>query len=410
MATTSAHRTYLLTERIGAECRLTSADVDFLLAEHRTHVELVPTNRRQHYRLTPAGHVGTLLAPSCRLVIRPKIPVRNLFYLLDPNAPLPVVADSTALSRVADPLDFLARRLAQLMSERASAGLQRGYVERMDQSPFLQGRLDVSAHARSGGPLPDRFHCRFEEFTADVPCNQVPKAAAELVLRCPLLGEGVRVALRHSLRAFAPVSSVTLGPDSFATGLPDRLTDEYRPLLNVCRLLVEGLGSGEGTRRVPCPAFLLDMERVFERYVTAGILQARPAGGPLDIAVQTPYRISEPVVGQPDLEIRPDLTLQCAGHPVLIVDAKWKALPRSPLVTTDCYQVLAYCTALGVRHGVLVYPSRRDRLWRYGMARAPVRIDIRALCVTGSRVSCQRSLVRLGRAVLRDGTAAQRRD
>jgi hypothetical protein len=64
-----------LTERVPRVYGLTPADVEFLLAEHRTRPRLVPTARPGYYRLTSLGHVGTLVAPHCRLVIQPKVPL-----------------------------------------------------------------------------------------------------------------------------------------------------------------------------------------------------------------------------------------------------------------------------------------------------------------------------------------------
>src|SRR5207245_2240159 len=110
--------------------------------------------------------------------------------------------------------DFLAARLAQLLTQRAAAGLHRAYAERATHGPFLQGRLDVSAQLRDPHGRKDRVHCRHEEFTADVPCNQVPRATAERVLHSPLLGEAVRADLQRSLAPYAEVSSVPLDPES----------------------------------------------------------------------------------------------------------------------------------------------------------------------------------------------------
>src|SRR5262249_17339573 len=177
-------------ERTPAEHRLALADVEFLLAEHRAHIELLPTRSRHRYRLTPTGHVGVIVAPSVRLVIRPKVPVRNLFYLLDPTADFPVNEDSTAATPGTEALAFLAARLARLLTERSSAGLHRAYAERSDSGPFLQGRLDVPAQLREAGGRKDALHCRYEDFTSDVPCNQVGKATALLLLRSPLVAEG----------------------------------------------------------------------------------------------------------------------------------------------------------------------------------------------------------------------------
>src|SRR5262249_43078220 len=136
-------------------------------------------------------------------------------------------------------LDFLAARLVQLLDERARAGLHRGYAERTDQGPFLQGRLDVAAQLREPSARKDVLHCSYEDFTTDIPCNQVPRATADLALQSPLLGDSVRAALRRSLRPYELVSPIALGPESFAARLP-----EYRPLLDLCRLLAEGLMPG----------------------------------------------------------------------------------------------------------------------------------------------------------------------
>jgi 5-methylcytosine-specific restriction enzyme subunit McrC len=386
--------TIVLTERAATECRLAPDDVDYLLADHRAHLDLVPLGRGR-YRLTPAGCVGTIVAPGCRLVIRPKLPLRNLFHLLDPVARVPLRVDRASVLPGAEALEFLAGRLAQLLAERSAAGLHRTYAERAEAGRFLQGQLDVPAQLRERG---GRLHCRHEEFSADVPCNQVPKATAELLLQSPLLGAGVRAALQRELQAFVAVSPVTLGPDAFAAASADRLTETYQPLLDLCRLLFEGLRPGESAGPVRCPAFLLDMERVFERYVTDGVRRTF-AGGPYAVAVQPLFTVSAPAPGRPELQVRPDIVITREGEPLLVVDAKWKRLARSLLVTDDVYQVLAYCAGLGVRRAVLIYPGRRDPRWEYPLARSPVAVEIRTLRVVGSRKECRLSLRRLGRGL-----------
>jgi 5-methylcytosine-specific restriction endonuclease McrBC regulatory subunit McrC len=405
MEQTPPRRTLLLTERVATECRLTAEDVHFLLAGHRAHVELLPTRHRGRYSLTPTGHVGTIVGPNVRLVIRPKIPLSNLFHLLDPAGPLPVVDDATAATPGTEALDFLAGRLAHLLRERAAAGLHRAYAERAEQGPFLHGRLDVAAQLRDPNGRRDRLHCRYEEFGVDIPCNQVPRATADLVLRSPLADDGVRAALRRSLQDFAGVSSVPLGPDSFQAAEPDRLTEAYRPLLDLCRLLADSLAPQENAGPVACPAFLLDMERVFERYVTAGV-QAAFAGKPgYAVAVQPLHRANRPVPDQPDIPMRPDVTIERGERWRCVVDAKWKRLGRS-LVSADVYQVLAYATALGARRAVLVYPGRRERTWTYRFHGMAPSLLVHTLRVVGPRERCRRSLGRLGRMLRARGPSA----
>ncbi len=395
--------TLRLTERTTTDCRLSPDDVDFLLAAHRAHVRVLPTRRRDVYRLTPLGHVGTLVAPNCRLLIRPKIPVGNLFHLIDPTAAVPAGEDRTEAVPGADLFDFLAGRLACLLDERAALGLHRAYVEQSLHGPFLQGRLDLPAQLRDAHGRKDRVHCRHEDFTADVPCNQVPKTTAELVLRSPLLGNAARAALRRSLAPFIDVGAVALGPDSFAAAAADRLTEAYRPLLDLCRLLAESLNPGEAAGTSVSPAFLLDMERVFERYCTRHCVAAwdgrEVAGERWTVSVQPLLRPHAPVARQPDLSMRPDLVLNRDGRPVLVVDAKWKRLSRSALVTSDVYQVLAYCAALGVGRAALMYPGRHDRAWRYRFEASPVAVTVHTLRVVGSRAACEASARRLAQAL-----------
>src|SRR5262249_17809608 len=151
-------------------------------------------------------------------------------------------------------------RLARLLDERVAAGLHRSYAEQAGEGPFLQGRLDVPAQLREGAARRDAFHCRRDEFTADVPCNQIPKATLELLLRSGLVGEDLGTVLRQALRGLEGVAPGVLAPEAFARAAADRSTASYRPLLDVCRVLAEGLRPAAASGTTPGPTFLLDLE------------------------------------------------------------------------------------------------------------------------------------------------------
>ncbi len=390
-------RTLTLTERRPAECRLTGDDLDFLLAEHASHLRLAPTRRRGVCVVTPTRLVGVIAAPNCCLVIRPKLPLRCLFHLLDPDAGLELSRAGPA-SEGAEALTFLALRLAQLVGERAAAGLHRSYAERDAATPFLQGRLDVAAQLREGPSRRDQFHCRTDELTADVPCNQVPRATLELLLRCPLVGGAAGAALRAALPVFDAVSPAELTPEAFGRAAADRGAASYGPLLDLCRLLADGLRPGLADARHG-PTFLLDLERVFERYVTRGVREAFATDPQRTVAEQARYPISRPA----DLVLCPDVTVWEGDEVRTIVDAKWKRRPEGPprAVAADLHQALSYCAALGAPRAVLVYPGRRDRVATYRLTRSAVRIEVRTLRITTCAAGCRRSLRRLGDAMRR---------
>jgi 5-methylcytosine-specific restriction enzyme subunit McrC len=383
-------RTILLTERKPRRVHLTPADVVFLQKSHHGRIDLAPTGQRGVFCLTPRGCAGVIVAPTRRLIIHPKIPLRSLFFLLDPDDPASAAPDEVTPAPDLEILDFLVSRLARLLAERGAAGLRRGYRERAEEGPFLHGRIDVTAQLREGVVRKDRLHSVRDDFTADVPCNQAPKATAERLLASSLLGGRVRDALLQSLRGFEAVTTAPLTPDVFAVAEADRLAEGYRPLLDLCRLLADALGPSEVAGAMLCPAFLLDMERVFERYVTRGIAEAFADGW--TAATQQTHVVA------PSVEMRPDLTVCRDGRPIMVVDAKWKRPAGAPS-PADLYQMLAYCTALGVSRAVLVYPGRRDSVCVFSLHHAPVCVEMRTLRVVGEPARCLGSLKRLGQSL-----------
>ncbi len=53
--------------------------------------------------------------------------------------------------------------------------------------------------------------------------------------------------------------------------------------------------------------------------------------------------------------MKPDMMWERAGLPVTVIDAKYKALRPADYPHADLYQMLAYCTALGLPDGHLIY-------------------------------------------------------
>jgi 5-methylcytosine-specific restriction enzyme subunit McrC len=384
-------RTVTLTERFPRVVRVRRADVDFLLTRHRGHVEVVPAIERGRYRLTALGVVGAIVAPTVRLWVRPKLPAVNLFHLLDPAAPPPDMPDRAGPA--ADLLPFLAGRFADRLADRAAAGMHRGYAERAEAEPFLRGRIDVPQQVRE--PRRDRLHSRFDEFTPDLPCNRLPRAVAQALLPRDDLGEATRARLRPALAAFADVADVPLTPDLLAA---DCRIVGYGPLLDLCRLIAAGLAPGPVAGDAPAPGFLLDLERAFERYVTAGLERGLAGDGCYRVAAQESFTVNQPAAGLPDLVLRPDVTLTRGGQPVAVLDVKWKRLGDVPS-SDDLHQVLAYAAALGAPRAVLVYPGLRSAVRAYRLARAELAVEVRSLRVVGTAAKCDAALAHLTRSL-----------
>ncbi len=111
----SASRSLHLVERTPELVHLEPGDVDYLLTHHRSILQLLPTGQGDRYRLTTRGVAGVIVAPGCRLEIAPKIPLRNLFFLLTPEEPTAPVSDRVTPQTGSEVLNFLAGQLARQM-------------------------------------------------------------------------------------------------------------------------------------------------------------------------------------------------------------------------------------------------------------------------------------------------------
>ena len=389
-------RTLHLTEYRPREVRLRRADVDTILAHPRRPIDVLPARKPGRYRLTAQGFAGVLHTPNLRIVLRPKVPAANLYVLLDPDAPPELIADPAAAEPGTEALDFLARRLADEMRSRAAAGLRRGYVERSDQQPFLQGRLDVSAQSRESPAARTRFHTSREEFTPDLPVHRLTRGTAELVLGSPFVGPETRAALRAAVAGYALVPAESVERAAFDGPQIERLSPADRDLLDLCRLLVGGLRPAEGMGDLTNPGFLLDLERVFERYVERGLRAELPPGA---LEAQREFVYHAPVpAGQPALTGRPDFVVREGGRVACVLDAKWKALDGPP-PAADVHQALAYSAGLGCKDVRLIYPGRRSQEWRYELTGSETVLTVHTLRVVGSREKCARSVRRMCRTI-----------
>jgi 5-methylcytosine-specific restriction endonuclease McrBC regulatory subunit McrC len=398
MPSLSEPRTLVLIERQPRIVRLRAVDVAFLLEHHRGQLELLPTGQRDHYRLTALGCAGVLVAPRCRFIIQPKIPLANVFALLDPLAPTPTATAAVRTRKGTELLECLVGLLARQMAERVANGLPRVYREQCEQGPLLHGQLDMPAQLRQAPGRKDQLHSRYEELSADGACHRIIKATAEGLLPSPLLGEEVRAALRTALAGFEGVASLPLSPRLWDEAALENIPEAFRPLLDLCHLLADSLIPANSAGNTAAPSFLIDLERIFETYVTRGIVAAFADSEKYTVAVQVTHTVNRPVAGQADLTIRPDATMDRDGRTVLVVDAKWKRWPRSA-EPGDLYQMLAYGATLDADGMALVYPGKRWRVREYRFAHTPLRLTMYALPVGGTRAACVRSVHRLARAL-----------
>lgn len=121
------------------------------------------------------------------------------------------------------------------------------------------------------------------------------------------------------------------------------------------------------------------MNEVFESFLYAALEEAfRRIGGSLRRHAPTHLDVEE------GLRMEPDMTWwRPVGRCRAVIDAKYKSLvERATMPNADAYQMLAYCVALGLPRGFLIYAKddgERTRLHR--IRRHGYEIDVRAVDV-----------------------------
>ena len=295
---------------------------------------------------TPSGSI-------LQLRLRPKLPVRNLLFLLCHSPTDPWLNETVEAAGADDLLPALADLLARVTRRTLDSGVLHGYRTVEEELPLIRGRIRTADQLRRVGlPLP--VAVRYDDHTPDIAENRILLAALHRAARLPELPPRTGLALRHLAHHLDGVHLLPPGAP-LPRWTPNRLNSRYTPALRLAELLLtdRSLDPDDGQLPTTADGFVLDMPAVFERFLTAALTTALARRGVRCAAQEQHHRLDR--AGQ--VRLRPDLVLYRAGRTVSVVDAKY-ATRHSPAPPTEhLYQLLGYCVALGLPHGHLVYAA-----------------------------------------------------
>ena len=330
-----------------------------------------------HWQISAAGQVGAARIGDVEIYIRPKLMIARLLFLVGyAEHGLAWRAEDVHLEESADLVPAMAHALSQHVSRAIHQGLLPGYVVVEESSPVLRGRLRETEqlHRHHGLPLP--LEITYDEFTVDIAENQILRAACERVLTVPGVdGESQRL-LRRLLRDFADVTPLARRDPSPAWQ-PTRLNARYHTALRLAELVLRATSFEHGAGDVMVNGFLLNMPKLFEDFVTRALRDALTTryGGIVHSQDRNYFDESRRV------SLLPDIVWKVDGVPAAVIDAKYKAESPAGYPNADLYQVLAYCTVLGLRHGYLIYAKGGAEPARHIVRRSGIDLRCHALDV-----------------------------
>ena len=323
----------------------------------------------------PAGKVGAARVGDVVLRVKPKVSIARLLFLLGYSTHGAAwQVDAVTMDETVDLVPAVAQVLWRQVSRAIHQGLLPGYVVVEESSLVLRGRLLEGAQLSRHHGLPLPLEIRHDEFTVDIPENQILRTAMERMLQVPRVDEESARMLRRLLREFGDVTPIPRG-DPVPAWMPSRLNARYQTALRFAELILRATSFEHAAGTVAVNGFLLDMPQLFEDFVTVALREALEPEYGGRVVAQSRHHLDE--AGR--VPLRPDIVWRMRGESVAVIDAKYKAEKPSGYPNADLYQLLAYCTVLGLPVGHLVYAAGNEIPARHVVRQSGIEITCHAL-------------------------------
>ena len=311
------------------------------------------------YNLRPSSIVGAVEIGDLSVLIEPKIGIRQLLsmacyamgaYKSQDRRLFDFAEDETLPDTLALALSAAARRAF-------SRGLLHDYLTREEALYTVRGRIrfDEQIRRRFGILMP--IEVRYEEFTDDILANRLVKAATARLGGMRLRSQQARRGLGWIAGVLDNVSLAEFGPRDVPEVRFDRLNEHYRGVVELSRLILRHSAFESGRGGVRASGFLMDMNKVFQEFVTVALREALEVSG---------NAFGERSIGSLDVGdrvgLRPDLVWREGSSCVFVGDAKYKRIVNDQVPNADLYQLLAYVTALDLPGGMLIYARDEDEV------------------------------------------------
>ena len=336
------------------------------------------TGRPGHYDLKASSTVGAVDLEEISIRIRPKLPVGRLIALLAYAADAVDLTGTSDFAKHDELVEAVAAALDHEARRAFAQGLLHGYRTTEEALPAVRGRIRFDAQVRRRFGLTPPVEVRHDDYTADIIANRLVKAAVARLGRMRIRQRRNRDALRWTAAALADVTHEEYRPGAVPEVTFDRLNRHYRRVVALARIVLRG-SAFEANRGddVRAPGFLVDMNRLFERFVVRAL---REALGASDQLLRSGAGTTLDEAGQ--IRLEPDLSWWRHGKCRFVGDVKYKNIAgRAP--GPDLYQLLAYATAFDLPGGLLIYAGT-SRPTAHLVRHAGKRLEVTSIDLSGS--------------------------
>ncbi|MGD1910893.1 MAG: McrC family protein [Rivularia sp. (in: cyanobacteria)] len=325
-----------------------------LYQKYKKQLDIEFPNYKTDYQwqIKAKGWVGYIpLRNELALKINPKVPIKNLFFMLEYAYNLKSFNFLIGLMNCDSLQGFynnLADILAQLIFKRLRKGLYSSYLSKTQQLPYVRGRLDILETIEKPWNL--KLKCHYQEQTANIKDNQILLWTLFIISRNNSCSEKVSTIIRKAYHTLQPLITLKyFSPSDYIKLKYNRLNEDYRLLHYLCRFFLENTTPVNQDGNYKMLPFLVNMASLYELFIAEWLKLNLPTN--LIIKYQERVNITKHLNFQIDLLLYDIST----AKPRYILDTKYKT-PHSPSAD-DVAQVVAYAVSKNCSEVILIYPS-----------------------------------------------------
>ncbi|WP_026522912.1 5-methylcytosine-specific restriction endonuclease system specificity protein McrC [Butyrivibrio sp. VCB2001] len=165
--------------------------------------------------------------------------------------------------------DMFAAILGKGVAQQLKHGLYREYVNNSDNLTTLRGKLDVPGTIKNKIQHKQKLFCDYDELSENNLLNQIIKTTMILLLKQRNVKMENKTVLKKDLLFFDGVDYIEPVMVKWDRIRYQRNNQSYRMLLNICRLVIEGLLLSTEEGAVKMATFLDDqrMSHLYEKFI-----------------------------------------------------------------------------------------------------------------------------------------------
>lgn len=288
-------------------------------------------------------------------------------------------ATFTGIEEFDNIFNLLAKLMINGVKNIIKRGFHREYQDCSEELSFIRGKIDVASSLRQQSFIRKQLVCDFDEFTDNVPFNQILKTTIGILIKAPYLDSRIKKELIDIRYHFSFIDEIRITMYAFSCLKYNRNNMHYKMLMNICELIYFGLIANEEGKALKFADFIRNeqMAVLYEKFVLNFYKKHLPVSIYRTHSPKIEWGIDDGFkhVGLEYLpQMRTDIVIEnSVERTQIIVDTKYyaSALEKGnlgetkKLIPSNLYQICTYVNNsayLGKVSGMLLYPTTEQEL------------------------------------------------